>query len=40
MVQTLVQYSFVYRILEAELDKKLCDALTEQARENTVRIFF
>ena len=37
MVQTEVQYIFIYRVIEEALDKLLCDALTENARQlNTV----
>jgi hypothetical protein len=33
MVQTLAQYTFIYRVIEEFLDKTLCDALTEGARK-------
>ena len=35
MVQTLVQYTFIYRVIEQFLDKMLCDSLTEGARRLT-----
>ena len=36
MVQTQVQYIFVYRVIEEVLDKMLCDELTRHARTRTV----
>ena len=36
MVQTQVQYIFVFRVIEEVLDKMLCDELTNHARSNLV----
>ena len=35
MVQTLIQYAFLFRTVEEVLDKTLCNLLTENARRNS-----
>ena len=35
MVQTLIQYAFLFRTVEEILDKSLCNVLTENARRNS-----